>query len=265
MSNAPPSHSLIGVSPHRGDEFPAAPRWRWTVPLIALTALLALAAIGLEIVFLKTNRTPADAAVREQRDPLPLAVLPAPTIPTQPLLPPASEPNAPPQATVPPARNRSVAEQPAAPPAPTPAPQPKPNLAPTRVRPLPAPPQEMLLEALGGLTAAHLYQTYLNIGLLADGVEGEIYTPADARKLLATVIGLMDTVDKQLARLPEESLKAEERKALLRIRSLSVLLRTQIKEVRTYWETNDKEHAKRFHKAREEAWTGLKELLDLKD
>src|SRR5262245_57768816 len=41
-------------------------------------------------------------------------------------------------------------------------------------------PHERMLETLGGLSAAHLYQSYLNIGLLADAVENETYTEAQA-------------------------------------------------------------------------------------
>src|SRR5260370_26930357 len=34
----------------------------------------------------------------------------------------------------------------------------------------------VMLESLGGLSAANLYQSYLNIGLLADGVQSETFT-----------------------------------------------------------------------------------------
>ncbi len=78
-------------------------------------------------------------------------------------------------------------------------------------------PDDRLLSALGGLSAAHLYQTYLNIGMLADGVEGEVYTAEEGLKLLDTVTAMIATVDAQLARLRSANLKAEDQQALDRL------------------------------------------------
>jgi|SRR5579884_1039291 len=125
--------------------------------------------------------------------------------------------------------------------------------------------QEPLVSALGGLTAAHLYQTYLNLGLLADGVEKEVYTTDQGKKVLEEITGLMDTVDRQLSLVPPAALKADDRKALERIRTVHAQLRTQARELREYWTTDDKEHAEKFQKARTDAWAGIKELLDIKD
>src|SRR5262245_54974985 len=58
--------------------------------------------------------------------------------------------------------------------------------------------KERFLEALGGLSAAHVYQSYLNIGLLADGVESEAYSKAEAEQMLATVGNMIDMADRQL-------------------------------------------------------------------
>src|SRR5207249_10145257 len=87
---------------------------------------------------------------------------------------------------------------------------------------------EAVAEALGGLTATHLYQTYLNIGLLADAVEGEVYSAAEARKLLATVMDLVDAVERQLGKVSAD-LKDEDEKTLERTRQLTALLRAQAK------------------------------------
>src|SRR5262245_49106292 len=84
------------------------------------------------------------------------------------------------------------------------------------IKPTPEPPPEAsksadrLVEALGGLTAAHLYQAHLNIGLLADSVESRVYTLAEAKKLLETLTSLLDTVDRQLTRVGEQELKPED-------------------------------------------------------
>lgn len=145
-------------------------------------------------------------------------------------------------------------------------------------QPVQAPPREPVpvardraLEVVGGLTAGHLYQSYLNIGMLADAVENEVYTDAEAKKLLGTVTALMDTVDLQLTRLNESITDAEDQKRLGQVRQLTALLRIQAKELRGYWDVPAKDvelrkqHELKFHKARDEAWTGIKELLGIKE
>lgn len=125
------------------------------------------------------------------------------------------------------------------------------------------PPPALLLESLDRLTAAHLYQTHLNIGLLADGTESEVYTIAEAKKLLQTLTALLNRVDGQLTKVGEQGLRPDDQKSLARTRQLSALLRTQAVELKAYWDTGDREHTVEFHKAREEAWTGIRELLGL--
>lgn len=156
---------------------------------------------------------------------------------------------------------------------PTPIQQPRETPPPPVEKPRePAPAaRDRALEVVGGLTAGHLYQSYLNIGMLADAVENEVYTDAEAKKLLGTVTALMDTVDLQLTRLNEALDDAEDRKRLAQVRQLTGLLRAQAKELRGYWEVPAKDmelrkqHELKFHKAREEAWTGIKELLGIKE
>jgi hypothetical protein len=118
------------------------------------------------------------------------------------------------------------------------------------------------VEALGSLTGAHLYQSYLNLGLLADAVESEVYTPEQARDMLATVGGTMEAVEKHLDRLPRSRLDEAEREQLDRARELIGLLRTQTRELKAYWDTDKQEHADRFQKAREQALEGIKALLE---
>jgi hypothetical protein len=125
--------------------------------------------------------------------------------------------------------------------------------------------EERFMSALGSLTAAHHYQSYLNLGLLADAWEKDVYEEEEAMKMLATVQGMIDGVDRQLVRLEKASVKEDDRKALARSRELGALLKTQAKELAAYWEGGAKEHADAFHKARETAWASLKELLKIEE
>lgn len=114
-----------------------------------------------------------------------------------------------------------------------------------------------------------LHQSYLNIGLLADAVENETYTEAEARKLLGTIVSLMDAAEKQIEQGAKTDLAAEDAKKLARGREVLILLRAQASELRAYWDTQEgptrKEHEMRYHQAREEAWTIIKELLGLQE
>jgi hypothetical protein len=42
---------------------------------------------------------------------------------------------------------------------------------------------------------------------------------------------------------------------------VAALLRIQVRELRLWWETEEKEHIDRFHKARSDAWDGIELLL----
>jgi hypothetical protein len=116
-------------------------------------------------------------------------------------------------------------------------------------------------EALGGLTGSHLYQSHLNIGLIADAVEKDLYTADQGRKLLEGIAGLLDAVGKKLQRLPRDTLPADEHKYLESARAIEKLLRTQIDELRKYWDTGEKARAEQFQKTRKQTTEALEDLL----
>jgi HEAT repeat protein len=123
--------------------------------------------------------------------------------------------------------------------------------------------RRQFLEVIGSLAAGQLYQGYLNIGLLADGWAEDLYDEDDARQLLASVSGLLDTLDKQMARLDKLPLDKEDRQAVRQVRKLSGLLRRQVEELEAFWKTGDKEHGAAYEKLRQEAWSGVSALLQL--
>ena len=127
----------------------------------------------------------------------------------------------------------------------------------------PTVPRERYLEALGSLTASHLYQTYLNIGLIADAVENEQMELAEAEKTLAHVVRLMTVVEKQLEQVAGTDLDPGDRDALKHIRQLCDALRSQTAALQSYWATDDLDQAALFHEARTKAWTGINAMLGL--
>lgn len=122
---------------------------------------------------------------------------------------------------------------------------------------------DRFMSALGNLTGIHLYQAYLNIGLLADCTEGEVYTTDEAQKWLERTVAQLEAVDKQLDALAKSDLDGEEKQGIEKCRQASALLRTQAMELREYWKNSDKDQAMRYHKARDNAWAGVSDVLQI--
>lgn len=117
--------------------------------------------------------------------------------------------------------------------------------------------RDQLLEPLGALVAAHLLQTYLNIGLIADSVEGEVYTVPEAKKWLQMVLEVLDTEDRQLTTLDAAKLDPNDSESLARTRGVAVLLRKQAVALQDYWATGAEDEIKKYHESRQEAWLQL--------
>jgi hypothetical protein len=124
-------------------------------------------------------------------------------------------------------------------------------------------PKAQLLEALGSLSASHLYQSYLNIGMLGDAVEKGGCSLAQANDMLATVVDLMQAVDQQLDKVASAGLSDEDAADVEQIQQLSVLLKMQVASLRVYWLTHDSQDAKRYQEAREKSWAALSDVLGL--
>jgi hypothetical protein len=124
-------------------------------------------------------------------------------------------------------------------------------------------PDARTLEMVGSMSAAHLYQSYLNINLVADAVENDLYALDEGSTMLTTVANLMDGVDKQLEKLSKMDLTPEDLQDVQRIRALSSLLRVQIAALYLYWQSGDSKHLKAYHQTREKAWQALSDVLGL--
>jgi hypothetical protein len=121
--------------------------------------------------------------------------------------------------------------------------------------------RRQLLETLGALTSAHCYQTYLNIGFIADAKAKGTYSERDAYKVLDSVLAVLNSVDRKLARLDKVELDKEDRASLDRMLQLSGLLRRQAKELQTFWDTGRDEDAAQYEKVRKDSWAALSSLM----
>ncbi len=120
-----------------------------------------------------------------------------------------------------------------------------------------------LLQTVGLLSASQVYQAYLNIGFLADGMANENYEEKDAQQIMASILNLLNATDRQLEKATKLDLSKADREALVQIRKLSGLVRQQGEELQAFWKTGKKEQGDKYEKLRQEAWEGISKLLHL--
>ncbi len=122
----------------------------------------------------------------------------------------------------------------------------------------------VLTETIGLLGGLQLYQTYLNIGLLADVRAEGLYEAGELAQLLGSVVTPLDHVDKQLEKVAAlKGLSKDDVAALARMRKIVALLRTQGKSLQALWENGGEENSKKYETARQAAWKELDDLLEL--
>jgi hypothetical protein len=140
---------------------------------------------------------------------------------------------------------------------------PKPAVVPSTSEKAKNPDRGRLLEAAGTLTAANCYQTYLNLGLIADGKAKGTYTRKDAYKILDSILALLDSVDGKLAGLAKIDLDKEDRQSLEQMRDLSALLRRQAKELEAFWDSGKEADQGRYESTRKDAWAAIGKLTGI--
>jgi hypothetical protein len=126
-----------------------------------------------------------------------------------------------------------------------------------------APPDPSSLETIGALAAAHYFQTYLNIGFVADGKSKGIYGEEDSRKLLVSVLSVVESVDRQLESMGRRSLAKEDRKSLEQMRAISTMLRQQGRELQSYWDSRRDQDAARYESRRKDSYAAISQLMGI--
>ena|SRR5438128_8836190 len=127
----------------------------------------------------------------------------------------------------------------------------------------PADPRAHLTETVGLISGLYLYQTYLNIGLLADGRAERLYDDKAARSVLTSVVTPLDAVDKQLARLGAQLGTDADREAADYLRHIVGLLRRQGQQLVAFWDSGRPNDGARYEATRQEVWQHLYNLLRL--
>jgi hypothetical protein len=123
--------------------------------------------------------------------------------------------------------------------------------------------RDRLLATVASLTEAHCFQTYLNIGLIADGKAKGTYSDKDARRVLDSVLSVLNSTDRKLEALDKIDLTKDDREKLEQLRAASALLRQQGKELQGYWDTGKEEQAAKYETLRKNAWATISTLMGI--
>jgi hypothetical protein len=126
-----------------------------------------------------------------------------------------------------------------------------------------ATPDPSSLETIGALAAAHYFQTYLNIGLIADGKGSGLYSDENARKDLGSVLSVVDSVDRQLDSFGKHPMAKEDRQSLEQMRAISTLLRQQGKALQTYWDRGQEQDAAHYEGLRKDLYAAINKLMGI--
>ncbi|MBM3980629.1 MAG: hypothetical protein FJ304_10150 [Planctomycetes bacterium] len=121
----------------------------------------------------------------------------------------------------------------------------------------------VLAETVGLLAGLQLYQSYLNIGLLADARAEGLYEASELTQLLGSVVVPLEKVEKQLEKVAALKLSKDDAAAIARMKKVTGLLRQQGKSLQAFWDTGVADHGKKYEEARQAAWKELSELLEL--
>lgn len=125
--------------------------------------------------------------------------------------------------------------------------------------------RRLLLPTVAALASAHCYQTYLNLGFIADGKEQQTYSEKDARKLLDSVLSTLNSIDRSMESLDKIAMDDDERDSLEQVRAAWALLRLQGKQLRVVWDggKDRDEDLRNYETLRRNSWATISKLMGL--
>ena len=121
-----------------------------------------------------------------------------------------------------------------------------------------------LLESIGALAAAQLYTNHAYIGVTGDAFVAKAYKAKQVRALMTEAAAMIDNVSRYLSKVAAGNITADDKKFLDEAIAIFALLKEQATALKRYAGTGQKTDADAYQKARGEAWTRLKALLNLK-
>ncbi|MGE3806751.1 MAG: hypothetical protein AB7K24_18950 [Gemmataceae bacterium] len=110
--------------------------------------------------------------------------------------------------------------------------------------------RQKLIEIVDTLTATNLYQTYMTLGLIADGRVSNSYSQEETLAMLKALADTVDAADKQLNRLTRITLTQEEQARFTELTQVSTLLKQQGAALVNYVQNNNPRALEEFQRIR---------------
>lgn len=121
------------------------------------------------------------------------------------------------------------------------------------------------LMAIGGLTAANMYTTYIAIGATADAFGSDVYTAEQVQSIMGSFDSMMDTVKKQLLNVQEKLDDPGDIKYIDEAITIFGLLQEESRQLAKFAASKSQDDYKAYEKARTTVWPRIKKLLGIKE
>ncbi len=121
------------------------------------------------------------------------------------------------------------------------------------------------LSAIGGLSAAHMYTSYIAIGAIGDAFGNEVYDTERVQELMKGMVGMLDTLKKQLLLVQENCEDKADQEYIDETIQIYTLLQEEARQLSKYSESTNKADYRAYEKARTTVWPRIEKLLGLDD
>ena len=119
------------------------------------------------------------------------------------------------------------------------------------------------LSAIGGLSAAHMYTTYIAIGAVADAFGNDVYETEQVQEIMGGLVGMIDTLKKQLLLVQENCEDESDQEYIDETIQIYSLLQEEARQLSTFSESTEKADHRAYEKARTTVWPRIEKLLGL--
>ena len=125
--------------------------------------------------------------------------------------------------------------------------------------------EEKLFYGVGHFGSAMLYQSFINIGVIADGYAKKIYPAEQAKAILQTSTHFLTLSENVLKELSAFSISETDRKTLTDMRDIVNDLRQEADHFMKYLTSKKDEDVKNFDSFRVSAWGKIRKMMDIKE
>jgi len=119
------------------------------------------------------------------------------------------------------------------------------------------------LAAIGGLSAAHMYTTYVAIGATADAFGNDVYDSQQVQDIMGSLVGMIDTLKKQLLLVQENCEDENDQDYIDETIGVYTLLQEEARQLANFAASRDISDHRAYEKARTTVWPKIEKLLGL--